>query len=391
MEKTTGLREDPPEELAESIWLVKAGYRGARKDIVALERVSVVDCVCHGQEGATEEFFYMYMFHFSQLRFECCVELCTYSHLCTLFSISSILGPRVPQPSYHLYVGRTDNPWGYKDMNKEKLSVADREVVDTLMKSYGIGWEDEFEALHKEKAAKAKAAGSIEVPNLREPLVEVDVDVHGGSKRKVELPARTGGGKDVKKVRVALLGPGSSSDVKGLEAGLIELPKIVVHRNLEINLSESLRELNECNGSRVEELMEELKVQADKHAEEKAAWKKAREEWLEEKKRISELEADYDELKEKNGGLELELEDLKGCIIQEHINGFQKCLRQAAFFYKDIDVSDARFDVNKDVVDGELVSEAGSSPEEQADKMAEGLDANVDDVVVVENANEGTT
>jgi len=107
--------------------------------------------------------------------------------------------------------------------------------------------------------------------------------------------------------------------------------------------------------------------------------------------RISELEADYDELKEKNGGLELELEDLKGCIIQEHINGFQKCLRQAAFFYKDIDVSDARFDVNKDVVDGELVSEAGSSPEEQADKMAEGLDANVDDVVVVENANEGTT
>ena len=31
--------------------------RGARKDIVALERVSVVDCVCHGREGATEEFF----------------------------------------------------------------------------------------------------------------------------------------------------------------------------------------------------------------------------------------------------------------------------------------------------------------------------------------------
>jgi len=41
--------------------------RGARKDIVALERVSVVDCVCHGQEGDTEKFFYMYMCHFSQL------------------------------------------------------------------------------------------------------------------------------------------------------------------------------------------------------------------------------------------------------------------------------------------------------------------------------------
>ena len=34
---------------------------------MALERVSVVDCVCHGQEGAIEEFFYVYMCHFSQL------------------------------------------------------------------------------------------------------------------------------------------------------------------------------------------------------------------------------------------------------------------------------------------------------------------------------------
>ena len=28
---------------------------------------SVVDCVCHGQEGEVEGFFYMYMCHFSQL------------------------------------------------------------------------------------------------------------------------------------------------------------------------------------------------------------------------------------------------------------------------------------------------------------------------------------
>jgi len=43
------------------------------------------------------------------------------------------------------------------------------------------------------------------------------------------------------------------------------------------------------------------------------------------------------------------------------------------------------------VVDGELVSEAGSNPEKEADKMAEGPDANIDDVVVVEDADEGTT
>ena len=41
--------------------------RGARKDIMASERVNVVECVCKDREGATEEFFYMYMCHFSQL------------------------------------------------------------------------------------------------------------------------------------------------------------------------------------------------------------------------------------------------------------------------------------------------------------------------------------
>jgi len=40
------------------------------------------------------------------------------------------------------------------------------------------------------------------------------------------------------------------------------------------------------------------------------------------KGKIADLEADYDELKEKHEGVEVELEDLKSCIIQEHINGF---------------------------------------------------------------------
>ena len=100
--------------------------------------------------------------------------------------------------------------------------------------------------------------------------------------------------------------------------------------------------------------------------------------------KISDMETNYDELKEKNDGLESELEDLKGHIIQEHINEFQKDLRQAAFFCKEVDVFDARFDVNKDVVDNRLVNELHSSPEEEADKVAATDDANpVDDGVVV--------
>jgi len=41
--------------------------KGVKRDIIALERVTIVECVCHGREGVAEEFFYMYMCHFSQL------------------------------------------------------------------------------------------------------------------------------------------------------------------------------------------------------------------------------------------------------------------------------------------------------------------------------------
>jgi len=98
METMTEVREDPPKELAESNWPAKGGYgwvaadvrnqsslfqwsrllnswlnctpviaKGVSRGIVSLEQVSNIDCICHGQEGATEKFFYMYMCHFSQL------------------------------------------------------------------------------------------------------------------------------------------------------------------------------------------------------------------------------------------------------------------------------------------------------------------------------------
>jgi len=132
------------------------------------------------------------------------------------------------------------------------------------------------------------------------------------------------------------------------------------------------REVKEGNQEKVEELQRKV----DKFAEERATWKKEKESWKVEKKRlgtwkvccfdsegklnkrIADLEADYNELKEKYEGVEVELDDLKGCIIQEHINGFEKGLRQAAFFYQDVDAADSKFDVNKDVVDGQLVNEA---------------------------------
>jgi len=180
-------------------------------------------------------------------------------------------------------------------------------------------------------------------------------------KGKVDVSTKQGGGKDVKRVRAALLGLGSSTGANKPEARLIELLKTTVRHDIDINMSESLvnsinnmelnamidfsgkalilgrkvgslyqRELKEGNRSKVEELKEELKGQADKRIEEKTAWKKERVEWLEERNglgswrvrcldskkklnaNIADLETDYDELKEKHDGLESELEDLKG-------------------------------------------------------------------------------
>ncbi|QCE10684.1 hypothetical protein DEO72_LG10g1915 [Vigna unguiculata] len=88
------------------------------------------------------------------------------------------------------------------------------------------------------------------------------------------------------------------------------------------------------------------------------------------KKKIEELEEDYDELKDKYDGATVELDDLKNCIIQEHINDFEKGLRQVAFFHQEVDITDSKFDVNNVVIDGKIVKEGESSPDEEEEKEA---------------------
>ncbi|QCD89124.1 hypothetical protein DEO72_LG4g62 [Vigna unguiculata] len=478
METITEVREDPPEESKKVAGRQKPITIGLRlmdvdRDIVSLERVNAVEYVCHGQEGAADRFFYMYICHFSQLYVQLPLDNFAMGILRLLNVAPTQLHPNSwaylqafyvlcqslylkPSPLAFLYFydtrprkpatwlslvsrpsicrldaftqsfkhfkdgffkvvvkegGRshflnvdgstkfsfswTSNPWRCEDMNTDELSAADREVVEVLMKFTDrlptkglvrvynsvhliidieghmtqVGKKNLtlFQALRKEKAVKAKAVGNTEVPNLQDSLVEVHV--HGGTKRKAELPTRPGRGKDVKKVKAALLGQGLSSGTKG--AG-------------------SRKPLKEGNRQK----LKELQGKVDKFAKENAAWEKEREEWKEEKKRlktwkvryldseeklkgrITDLEANCDELKEKHEGVEVELKDLKSCIIQEHINGFQKGVRQAAFFCKEVDVTDPRFDVNKDVVDGQLINEAESSLEEEVEKAMVDEEAN---------------
>ncbi|QCE10784.1 hypothetical protein DEO72_LG10g2016 [Vigna unguiculata] len=145
----------------------------------------------------------------------------------------------------------TSNPSRYTDMGMEEVSASDKEVVGLLLKFVDelptkglvrvynsvhpiIDIEGHmaqsgkknlalFQTLRKEMAAKAKAAGKADVPNLQESVVEVHV--YGGTKRKVELPPRPGKGKDVKKIRAALLGTasgaGSASGEKRPEASIL--------------------------------------------------------------------------------------------------------------------------------------------------------------------------
>jgi len=281
-----------------------------------------------------------------------------------------------------------------------------------------------FQSLRKEMTAKAKAAGKTDVPNLQESVVEVHM--HDGTKKKAELPPRHGRGKDVKRVRAVLLGTGSASGAgsangeKGSESGLIELPEISVRKDISITFPDTIVNsidgmdaddivrtmvefgskalvLSCCVGSLYKrevkkggrERVEELQRKVDKLEEEKATLEKAKESWDAERKRlttwrvrcldseeklnkrIGELEEYYDDLKEKYDRAVGELDDLKNSIIQEHINGFEKGLRQAAFFHGKIDVTDVKFDVNKDVIDGRLVNQDVDSDGEEAEAGVE--------------------
>ncbi|MDV3173035.1 MAG: hypothetical protein Q8778_02610 [Sweet potato little leaf phytoplasma] len=53
--------------------------------------------------------------------------------------------------------------------------------------------------------------------------------------------------------------------------------------------------------------------------------------------------------------VETEVATLCQYVIYEHINGFQKALREVEFIYKKVPTSDACFSVNLDIYDGHMI------------------------------------
>lgn len=108
--------------------------------------------------------------------------------------------------------------------------------------------------------------------------------------------------------------------------------------------------------------------------------------------KIKELEADSKELSEKYTSIKSELEDLKSHILQEHINSFNKGLWQATFFCKEVDASDSKYDVNKDIINGRLVDEVDTSGEliEEVAIIGDKGQVGEKDVIMVEVAADPT-
>jgi len=207
-----------------------------QRDIIAPERVIAVECVCHGREGAAEEFFYMYMCHFSQLHIWLPFDEFTMGVLRLLNVAPTQLHPNSwaylqafrllcmalylePSPRAFLYffvtrpkspitwlslISRpglnrldaftqsfkhfkdgffkvivkpavrshfytadgntkfpffwTGNPWRYKVISREDLSVAEKDVVDTLMQF----------------SDKMPTKGLVRVYNSFHPIIDIE-------------------------------------------------------------------------------------------------------------------------------------------------------------------------------------------------------------------------
>ncbi|QCD83432.1 hypothetical protein DEO72_LG2g3776 [Vigna unguiculata] len=236
METVREVREDPPEELAESNWLAKGDYGWAAADVRNQSSLfrwshllnSWLNCTPVISKGVSGDII-------SLERVSAIDRTPSVGYLAILDKSPQYLQTRYGSTKFPF--SWTCNPSRYKDMGMDELSAGDKEVVEILLKFVDkvptkglvrvynsvhpiIDIEGHmaqsgkknlalFQSLRKEMAAKAKAAGKTDVPNLQESVVEVHV--HDGTKRKAELPPRHGKGKDVKRVRAALLGTGSAS------------------------------------------------------------------------------------------------------------------------------------------------------------------------------------
>ncbi|QCD86692.1 hypothetical protein DEO72_LG3g1217 [Vigna unguiculata] len=267
-----------------------------------------------------------------------------------------------------------------------------------------VGGEvDLFAKIRDQMANAAKGEGQSQAPNLVGPVV----DTYRPPVAKRPAPSKMKGvGKDRKRLRaLAKTGGVGSSGSSNPDLGGFEKVKIQMRKGVELKLSDeevavveaadpglTMRAMSEylargmVLSRRVATLLQGELAAGDKKklVEEVASLKVQRDReqaaWADEKTR---LEAEVKKLKGSVAGLEKKLKakqmeldgvnaakeaaaeeaasevfGLQQAVYNEHVNGFQKALRQAEFLYREVFVTDCRFNVNLDVYDGRMLDVA---------------------------------
>ncbi|QCD89807.1 hypothetical protein DEO72_LG4g757 [Vigna unguiculata] len=196
--------------------------------------------------------------------------------------------------------------------------------------------EDLFAKIRDQLAASSKGEGSSKAPALAGPVVET---VRPAAKRAVVSKLK-GVEKDRKRLR-ALTKTGG--------VALVDLTTrtwAYTSRGLVL-------------GRRLSAMMQEEIAVGDK--------KKLADELATLKVQVERDQRNWDEEKKK---LEAKVKKLKA-MYTEHVKGFEKALRQAEFLYKEVSVTDCRFNVNLDIYDNKMLDVAEIS---KLKALAEGVE-----------------
>ncbi|QCE14716.1 hypothetical protein DEO72_LG11g1720 [Vigna unguiculata] len=241
--------------------------------------------------------------------------------------------------------------------------------------------EDLFAKIRDQLAASSKGEGSSKVPLLAGPMVET---VRPAAKRPAVSKLKGSNNPDLggfEKAKVQMR--------KGVEIKLTD-PEVAIVEAADPGLL--MRAWNEYMsrglvlGRRLSAILQEKLAAGDKKklADELAALKvqveRDQQNWDDEKKKLEaevkklkagvlaaekklklkQVEVDELQVRRKVESEEAadEISGLQQAVYSEHVKGFEKALRQAEFLYKEVSVTDCRFNVNLDIYENKMLDVA---------------------------------
>ncbi|QCD78533.1 hypothetical protein DEO72_LG1g2169 [Vigna unguiculata] len=248
--------------------------------------------------------------------------------------------------------------------------------------------EDLFAKIRDQLAASSKGEGSSKAPLLAGPMVET---VRPAAKRPAvsklkgaKVQMRTG-------VEIKLTDP-EVAIVEAADPGLLMrawneyMPRrLVLGRRLSAMMQE---EIAARDNKKLADELAALKVQVERDQQNwddekkklEAEVKKLKVGVLTAEKKLKLKQVEVDELqarrKVESEEVADEISGLQQAVYSEHVKGFEKALRQAEFLYKEVSVTDCRFNVNLDIYENKMLDVAEIS---KLKALAEGEEAAQDE------------